>query len=156
MGVLAQTLKMKVLIVILVLTVALGKARKCYECGEANSSPENDISGSGCGQVVPGGSLNVPTMECHDGHLCSLRSTNGNIDMRGCSDLRDFPAGYEAVAGDNNKRCKLSRGGAQKDCLCNSDLCNVNTMAGTNTSNPSAIVSITLLTSLLLAKAIFM
>merc|ERR1711997_74157 len=150
MGVLGKTLKMKVLIAILVLTVALGEARrKCYECKKG--------SGSDCGAVVPGGFLNDKEKTCPDNkNFCKLQIVEGKIVERDCSDVTDFPAGYEAVHGDEHKRCKPSRGGAQKDCLCDSDLCNIDTMASPNTSGPSAIVSITLLSSLLLAKAIFM
>merc|ERR1712183_65496 len=149
MGVLPGTTKMKVLIALLLLTLGLGQARNCYECDEG--------SGLDCGRVVPGGSLDVRQKTCPDGkNFCQLRSLSGKIVERDCSDLMDFPADYEAVAGDHNKRCRKSKGGAQKDCLCNSDLCNVNTMATPNTASHSTIASVTLLTSLFLAKAIFM
>merc|ERR1711874_116338 len=148
-GVLSATTKMKVLIAILVLAVALCETRKCYECNEG--------SGLECGRVVPGGSLDIKQKTCPGGkNFCKLMSLNGKITERNCSDLMDFPADYEPVAGDTNKRCRKTRGNAQKDCLCNSDLCNIDTMASPNTSNPSTIASITLLTSLLFAKAIFM
>merc|ERR1711981_429364 len=147
------TTKMKVLIALLFLTVGLGEALKCYECNEGSG----DNIGLDCGAVVPGGSLDVREKTCPDGKtFCMLRSVNGKIDVRDCSDETNFPDEYEAVAGDPNKKCKKSRGDAQKDCLCKSDLCNIDTMASANTSNPSTIASITLITSLLLAKAIFM
>ena len=98
--------------------------------------------------------MNVPKKTCDDNKFCKLRSIDGRIVLRDCSDITDFPDDYEPVAGDTNKRCKVSKGKSQKDCLCNSDLCNENTMA--STSNQSAMASITLLTSLLVTKAIFM
>jgi len=140
---------MKVLIVLLPLTIGLGAAMECYEC-------DNEASGSNCGVVVPGGSLNDPKRSCSN--LCHIKSVNGRIHQRSCSDLEDFPDDYEAVSGDSTKRCKRSRADSIKDCLCDSDLCNVNTMAApSNTAIPSTIASITLiLTSLLLTKEVLM
>ena len=138
---------MKVVILLLALTLGLCEARKCYKC--EGTGPD------GCPPVAPGGSLNAEEETCSKSNaLCELRSVNGKIEMRDCSDKTEFPDEYKAVAGDPNKRCKLSKNGAQKDCLCNSDLCNENTSA--NTSNPSALASFTLLTSLLITKTIFM
>ena len=106
--------------------------------------------------VVPGGSLNDPKRTCSN--LCHIKSVNGRIHQRSCSDLEDFPDDYEAVSGDSTKRCKRSRADSIKDCLCDSDLCNVDTMAApSNTAIPSTIASFTLiLTSLLLTKEVLM
>merc|ERR1712110_47299 len=182
MGVLTEATKMKVLIVLL-LTVGLCAARMCYECEQG--------SGSGCGKVVPGGSLTDPKKTCDtDEAFCKIKINDGKVIERDCSDTTDFPSDYKAVEGDSTKKCKETKGSAQKDCLCNSDLCDVDTMAApdgdktpTPTPSPSSsssssstpsstptptpnsspctgssstIASVTLLTSLLLAKAIFM
>merc|ERR1712038_1377712 len=153
MGVLTEATKMKVLIVLL-LTVGLGSALECYECKQG--------SGSGCGKVVPGGSLTDPKKTCDtDEAFCKIKIVDDKVTERDCSDETDFPSDYKAVEGDSTKKCKKSRGDAQKDCLCNTDLCNVDTMAApdggkTGNGSPSTIASVTLLTSLFLAKAIFM
>ena len=45
-------------------------------------------------------------MECGDpGKFCYLMMDNGNIESRGCDVREEFPAHYEAVAGEENKRC---------------------------------------------------
>merc|ERR1712183_856207 len=142
MGVLTETTKMKVLIALLVLTIGLGSALECYEC-------DNEGSGSDCGPGVPGGSVTDPKKTCGAGQtFCRIKSVSGKIHQRSCSGLEDFPADYEAVNGDNTKKCKKSKADTIKECLCSTDLCNENFVAAPSTANPSTIASFTLLASL--------
>ena len=183
---------MKVLIVLLLLTVRLGSALKCYECNKASvvayikrPSGASIISilifqglGSDCEEGSRGtGSLRDSKKTCGDGkRFCIIKDVDFKTIERGCSDLKEFPEGYEAVDGDTTKKCKSNAtlvktgdtpGGAElytlkrkKDCLCSTDLCNENMKATptstASTGNLSTIASLTLLTSLLLAMTIVM
>merc|ERR1712232_727161 len=145
MGVLTEATKMKVPLVLLLFTISLGSALECYECDNEGSG------GSACGVVLPGGSLTDPKKTCGAGQtFCRIKSLNGKIHQRDCSDLTDFPADYEAVKGDSSKKCKKSKADSIKECLCSTDLCNENTMAAPspNTATPSTIAPVTILTSL--------
>merc|ERR1712062_224201 len=101
-----------------------------------------------------------------DNALCELRVEYGHIIEMDCSDYTWFPSSYSYVYWDpthtatykifgkmENEFCKSDQNKFSKydkkiTCLCEGDLCN-------NTSNRSALASFTLLTSLLITKAIF-
>ena len=135
---------MKVVILLLALTLGLCEARKCYKC--------EGTGREACPPVAPGGSLNAEEETCSKSNaLCKLRSVNGKIDMRDCSDKTELSVDYKAVEGDSKRKCGMlyaPTGEPLKECLCEGDFC--------NTSNPSALASLTLITSLLITKAIFM
>merc|ERR1712113_10568 len=92
----------------IVLSLSLGleitQARLCYDCDQ----------GSGCEGDISEDSSDLTT-KCHDDeNLCKLRILNDKIE-RGCTDFLDFPADYEAVSGDDNKRCRKTNDNSQKD-----------------------------------------
>ena len=117
---------MKVLIALLLLTVALGEALKCYECADSGNHPCSKTKTSKTKTCPPGK------------NFCRVQSLGGHIYQRDCWDHTDIPAGYEAVYGDIHKSCKTFMTPfpimeKQKDCFCDSDLCNFDTMASPNT-----------------------
>jgi len=90
-------------------------ALNCYKCsGTDGSHPCNATT-------------ELATDDCTDhGHgTCEIKIVNGAVHKMECGKkayTHEHYSDYTAVS--DNKKCKVTKEGKDKDCICNIDLCN--------------------------------
>jgi len=93
-------------------------ALECYKC-----------QGGEC-MTAPGGHPSVE--KCSGGvQFCKYQMLNEKKNMMGCADasIKYYPDGYDAVANDDDKKCKREKGNSILTCLCTRDKCNMDQYA---------------------------